>query len=214
MNPTRHSEVSVNKRGGAVSDYLEIHSFIDHTKVLCSDGRHRILHNHWAIHNLVIPIFGHSITNSDGRTVDVKDMCEEDHLLVDYRKRFIPTLSDFVSSIDDNALDSNFAQRVEQFHQQFAITSEISELMLSPLMVTGNLKSLLITHNSWFVNNILPRIHQSSIHITEFTMTPTLLFESMNYQMWMDNGAELPPSAKRLNHKKLKTEAKVCRAST
>ncbi|MEM7257362.1 MAG: hypothetical protein AAF404_08235, partial [Pseudomonadota bacterium] len=73
MNPTKHSEVSARKRGGKVSDYLKIHSFLDHTKTMCADGRHRILHNHWAIQHVVIPIFGVSLINSSGKLVDIKD---------------------------------------------------------------------------------------------------------------------------------------------
>jgi len=195
MNPTKHSEISVHRRGGVIQDYHDIHVFLDHTKTLCADARHRILHNHWAIQYVVIPIFGFSITNADGKVVDVKDMLEEDHLLADYRQRFIPTLSDFVSAIDDNVVDSEFKRRVDEFHKEHSDDKAVSDLMLSPLMVTGNFKSLLITHNSWFINSILPKIFDKEIFIGEFSIAPSDLFNSMAFNLWMDNGSALPPSA-------------------
>ncbi len=33
-----------------------------------------------------------------------------------------------------------------------------SDLLLSPLQITGKLQSLLLTHNSWFLNAICPKI--------------------------------------------------------
>ena len=198
MNPSKHSEISVRRRGGVLGDYLDIHTFLDHTKCMCADGRHRVLHNHWAIQHIVLPIFGTTIINSQGKRVDVKDMCEEDHLLPDYRQRFIPTLSDFVQCIDSGALGDNFNERIEAFHTQLKCDQKVTELLLSPLMVTGQLKSLLITHNSWFMNGILPRIYETTPVIREFSITPADLFESMEFQIWMDNGEAYPPSARRI----------------
>ena len=126
----------------------EIHNFIDSTKILCSDARHRILHTLWGVCQVVVPIFGHSIQNSAGKSIDVKDLCERDHLLVDYQQRFIPTLHDFVDSIDPQQLPAHFAIQIEQLHEQYINNPEISKLLLSPLNITGKLESLLLTHNS------------------------------------------------------------------
>jgi hypothetical protein len=37
MNPVKHCLISAKRWGGKPDDYYEIHSFIDHTKSLCSD---------------------------------------------------------------------------------------------------------------------------------------------------------------------------------
>jgi len=204
LNAVKHCQISVKRWGGVESDYLEIHNFIDHTKSLCADARHRILHTHWAVNHIVIPIFGHSLVNSEGKRVDVKDMCERDHLLVDYQNKFIPTLSDFVEAIPDREIDSNLKKRLETFHSEYIDNNEISELMLTPLAYTGRLNSLLITHNSWFVNTIVPKIFDTRPVIKDFIIEPSALFNAMNFELWMDNGITYPQSAKSLEKKLIK----------
>ncbi|MFK8007848.1 MAG: hypothetical protein AB8H03_15825 [Saprospiraceae bacterium] len=197
MNAVKHAEISVYRCGGQIDDYYPIHSFIDCTKELCSDNRHRILHTMWGIKRVIIPIFGHTIINSDGKSINVKDLCERDHILADYRNRFIPTLTDFVNSIDEDALPKDFTKKIQSLHQQYAHQKEVAELLLSPLAQTGRMSSLLITHNSWFLNNILPKIFPVTIQLQNFELSPTSFFEAMNFQIWMDNGASFPPSAQR-----------------
>lgn len=197
MNTNMHCHISYKHWGGKVEDYYAIHDFIDSTKILCSDNRHRILHTLWGVKNIVIPIFGHSLVNSEGKSIDIKDMCERDHLLVDYSNRFIPTLNDFTSAINTNEIP-NFAKKIEKFHQDFIKNPAISELMLSPLSITGQLKSLLFTHNSWFINTIIPKIFTTKPIIHNFELTPASFFNSMEFQAWMDNGETYPPSAYKL----------------
>jgi hypothetical protein len=198
VNPRQHCRISVRRWGGVESDYYPIHSFIDSTKSLCADGRHRILHTHWAIQYVIVPIFGHTIVNSDGKSVDVKDLCERDHLLTDYANRFIPTLGDFVSAIHVEN-DAALKRDVEQFHADFCTDPDMAELMLSPLTTTGALKSLLVTHNSWFVNAILPRLFDTRPKIEEFPIGPGRLFNAMSFKPWMDNGLASAPSAEQLD---------------
>lgn len=197
MNPRQHCRISVRRWGGVEGDYYPIHEFIDSTKALCADGRHRILHTHWAIQHVVVPIFGHTIVNADGKHVDVKDMCERDHLLADYGNRFIPTLADFVAAIDVD--DTTIQAELERFHATFSGDLAVSELLLSPLAVTGRVRSLLLTHNSWFINAVLPRIFPVGPTITDFPIAPSDVFGSMHFKPWMDNGLDCPPSAARLD---------------
>lgn len=194
MNPAKHSQYSARRLGGDAADYLAIHSFIDHTKSLCPDMRHRILHTNWAINEIIIPIFGATLINSAGTAVDVKDLCEKDHILPDYRNRFIPTIADFADAIklDDSVALKN---RISRFHKQHAIQPAISKLMLSPLAHTGSIKSLLFTHNSWFINHIVPQIFDTEPTIENFDLTPSLAFSAMQFYSWMDNGKGFPPSA-------------------
>ncbi len=160
MNSVIHSQISVHKRGGKIDDYLKIHDFMDSTKELCSDNRHRILHTMWGIKRVIVPVFGHTIINSNGKAVNVKDLCEQDHILPDYQNRFIPNLSDFVKAIDDEAAaDFDF----KEFSKTYENDPELMELLLSPLSITGLQKSLLITHNSWFINEIVPKVLNRNI---------------------------------------------------
>lgn len=204
MNPYIHSEISVKKRGGIIEDYYAIHAFMDSTKDLCSDNRHRLLHTMWGINQIVVPIFGVMITNSDGKKVNVKDLCEQDHVLPDYRNRFIPTLADFIDAVDEKALhDADWKPKVERMHQQYAPHPAIQQLLLSPLSHTGKLISLLVTHNSWFFNTILPRIFPTQPVLQDFEIAPHLLFNQMKFELWMDNGAAVPKSAYKLNQNRI-----------
>lgn len=181
-----------------MEDYLALHDFIDSTKELCSDNRHRVLHTMWGIKRVIVPIFGHTLVNSDGKAVNVKDLCEQDHILPDYQLRFIPTLSDFVKSIDTEVANQfDF----EQFSKSYEHDSELMELLLSPLANTGQQKSLLITHNSWFINEIVPKILKRKIEIKNFDISPNDLFDNMKFMLWMDNGSSLPDSARRTTGK-------------
>lgn len=206
MNPKKHALLSVRRRGGIESDYLPIHSFIDHTKTLCPDLRHRFLHTMWGVNHVVVPIFGHTIVNSDGGHVDVKDICERDHLLADYGNKFIPSLADFVDAIDDDLLSKtlpDFKKKLEAFHQKYIDNQQVSELMLSPLSNTGKVKSLLLTHNSWFLNDILPKIFNCKPVIDDFLITPADFFNAMKFELWMDNGLAYPESARMLQKRLL-----------
>jgi len=194
MNAVVHSRISVQRRGGCIEDYLPIHDFIDCTKELCSDNRHRILHTLWGIKRVIVPVFGHTIINSDGKAVNVKDLVEHDHILPDYQNRFIPTLSDFVKAIDHRGLS---ASDFTEFSKSYQDNSELYDLLLSPLHITGQVKSLLITHNSWFMNYIVPKILKHQVEIKNFYINPSELFDNMRFELWMDNGSSYPDSAQK-----------------
>ena len=195
MNAYIHAEISVRKRGGEIADYYPIHDFIDCTKELCSDNRHRILHTLWGIKQVIIPIFGHTITNSAGKLINVKDLCEQDHVLPDYHNRFIPTLADFAEAIEGREDD---LARFQTFFSAYKDDAALTRLLLSPLNHTGQAKSLLITHNSWFVNEIVPLIFKTKPCLQEFSIAPSELFNRMDFKLWMDNGSDNPPSAQNL----------------
>ena len=186
MNPHKHSQISVSKRGGSIDDYFPIHFFLDTTKELCSDHRHRVLHNLWGIRRVVIPIFGSTITNSDNKVISVKDICEQDHILPDYSNKFIPTISDFIDQIED--LTNDETQLINFIHKTYDFSSEEKEIILSPLVISGKLSSLLITHNSWFINEVLAKISKRTTRLEDCPISSKLLFDKMNYADWMDNG--------------------------
>ena len=99
-NPLKHSQSSVRLWGGKVEDYLPLHNKMDSSKKYFSDNRHRALtHNMFFIFEVMIPIFGEYITNSDGKLVSVKDICEW-HILEDFGKKYIPNVSDYLSEME------------------------------------------------------------------------------------------------------------------
>lgn len=97
--PRIHAESSVRRWGGTVEDYVELHAKMDCSKKYFPDNRHRILtHNMFFIFEVMIPLFGESITNSDGKQVDVKNICEL-HILEDYHMKYIPTPQDWLENL-------------------------------------------------------------------------------------------------------------------
>lgn len=96
MKPYIHAEISVKKYGGKIEDYLPIHNFFDQTKAHHADMRHRlVLHNAWGIF-MCEKVLGTSIVNSDGKTVQVRDI-GEDHVLQDLGR--IPSLSECIQQV-------------------------------------------------------------------------------------------------------------------
>lgn len=199
MNAMQHARISAKRWGGEAEDYYEVHRFIDSTKSLCSDARHRILHTLWGVNSVVVPIYGHSLLNSAGKAVDLKDLCERDHLLVDYQQRFIPTLADFVRAIDQARLPVGFEQKIEKIHQYYSDQPQLSRILLSPLALTGKLHSLLLTHSSWFIYEILPRMGYPISSLVDQGCAPEDFFNAMQFELWMDNGMAVPASAQALN---------------
>jgi hypothetical protein len=97
--PRIHAESSVRRWGGTVDDYVDIHAKMDCSKKYFPDNRHRILtHNMFFIFEVMIPIFGEHIINSDGKSVDVKNICEL-HILEDYHMKYIPTPQDWLENL-------------------------------------------------------------------------------------------------------------------
>ncbi len=96
MKPMIHAESSAKKFGGKPDDYLKIHNWFDQTKAHFPDQRHRaILHSSFGIF-LCEQVFGEVITNSEGKKVSVRDIGEQ-HVIEDFRGKFIPTVQDWLS---------------------------------------------------------------------------------------------------------------------
>lgn len=99
-NPLIHAKSSVKKWGGTIDDYIALHNKMDCSKGYMPDNRHRVLtHTMFWIKEVMEPIFGLYITNSENRLVSVKDICER-HILEDYKLKFIPTPQDFIQHMD------------------------------------------------------------------------------------------------------------------
>jgi hypothetical protein len=82
-----------------VSDYIDLHLFLDSSKQVIADNRHRaVTHTSWFIAAVLPRVFGNTITNSDGKVVSVADIGEL-HVMEDFGMRFIPTLQDYIHAI-------------------------------------------------------------------------------------------------------------------
>lgn len=94
--PLIHAQSSVKKFGGKVEDYYAIHEKMDCSKKYCGDNRHRALtHNHFWIHEVMEPLFGKTIINSDGKVVSIYRICEQ-HINEDFRFKFFPNVMDYL----------------------------------------------------------------------------------------------------------------------
>lgn len=100
--PWLHSVSSAKRYGGKPEDYLPLHNHMDATKGCMADNRHRALtHNSWYVSagGPLELIFGVNLTNSDGKSVSVRDLGEQ-HILEDFGNRFIPTPQDYLQEME------------------------------------------------------------------------------------------------------------------
>lgn len=92
-HPYYHSHTSVKRWGGRLEDYQPIHDWLDATKEVFADCRHRALRHHSQGCFEAERVFGPTIKNSDGRTVPVRGICEQ-HIKEDCGGK-IPTVADW-----------------------------------------------------------------------------------------------------------------------
>jgi hypothetical protein len=88
-HPYHHALSSVCKWGGMDDDYLPIHNWMDESKKIVADFRHRMLRHHAEGVFMAEKIFGHTITLSTGRVIPVRWIGEQ-HVREDLG--FIPSL--------------------------------------------------------------------------------------------------------------------------
>lgn len=212
MNATAHSQLSVRNRGGEISDWYPLHDLMDRSKEVESSNAHRLAFHHlWGIKQVIIPIFGHTLKLTGGGTANVKDAMEADHVMADFGNRFLPTFADYIACVEDDSGDTELIRQFDfenrKFYKEYP---KIREHMLSPLAVTGAVKSLLLTHSSWWLNTVLPHLFKGiKIEIKDFNIAPAVLFNRMTFTDWMNNGRGAPPSFAKINeHRKKKSEPK------
>lgn len=96
-HPTLHAQSSVRRFGGKIEDYQPIHDWLDAAKETFCDFRHRALRHHSQGVFEAERVFGHAITNSDGKEVPVRYICER-HIKEDCGG-IVPTVADWLSRI-------------------------------------------------------------------------------------------------------------------
>lgn len=88
-----HALSSAKKWGGKPEDYQAIHDWFDESKMMMrADFRHRALRHHSEGIFMAEKIFGHTITNSNGRVIPVRWVGEQ-HVKEDCG--FVPSIQDW-----------------------------------------------------------------------------------------------------------------------
>src|SRR6266850_1984098 len=95
-HPLEHAKNSARKFGGVAEDYLPIHKWLDESKAMLADFRHRALRHHAEGIFLAEQIFGVTIRNSKGRDVPVRYIGEQ-HVREDLGR--IPSFQDCAESL-------------------------------------------------------------------------------------------------------------------
>jgi hypothetical protein len=101
-HPYDHARSSVNKWGGQIEDYLDIHNWFDATKSWLGDSRHRLFRHHSEGIFECEKVFGTHITNSDGKRVMVRYIGEQ-HVKEDCNG-YIPSAKEWITNLDNPPL--------------------------------------------------------------------------------------------------------------
>lgn len=91
-----HAMSSARKWGGKPEDYWPYHYWIDSSKLIMCDFRHRMLRHHAEGIDAMIHRFGPMMTNSDGRQVPTRWIGEQ-HVKEDFGH--IPSFVDWARAI-------------------------------------------------------------------------------------------------------------------
>lgn len=96
MNSFYHARSSASHWGGAPEDYQPIHDFIDSSKKIIGDVRHRSVYHHTEGTFLCERIFGVTIANARGVEVPTRLIAER-HILEDLG--WLPTPADYIKAM-------------------------------------------------------------------------------------------------------------------
>ena len=91
-----HAVSSARKFGGIPADYQAVHDWIDGSKQIIADFRHRALRHHADGCFAAEALFGTTLTNSAGREIPVRLVAEQ-HIIEDLGR--IPSFADWVRCI-------------------------------------------------------------------------------------------------------------------
>lgn len=91
-----HALSSVRKWGGSVDDYAPLHNWIDESKKIVADYRHRALRHHAEGIFMAEALFGLTVRISTGREIPTRLIAEQ-HVREDLG--FIPSFADWVRAI-------------------------------------------------------------------------------------------------------------------
>jgi hypothetical protein len=158
MNYWKHSLLSEKKFGGKAIDYVEIHKFLDSSKLFVFHVKHRLLlHNTYGI-ELCVELFGDFLINSEGKTILVRDIAAE-HCKEDLGGA-VPTLNDWFKTYNPQVLEGIVTRNIED--------PKLEAFVMRPFLRSGLSVSLMITWSNfglYLVEKFLGT--QSALHFSE-----------------------------------------------
>jgi hypothetical protein len=95
-HPYNHALSSARRHGGVPEDYIPLHSWLDASKEMLANFRHRALRHHSQGIFEAERVFGITITNSRGERIPTRILAEQ-HVREDCG--YIPTVADWLSKI-------------------------------------------------------------------------------------------------------------------
>lgn len=124
-SPWKHAESSANRWGGKPEDYLEIHKFLDSTKLHLETWQHRaLLHNTWGV-GICEQVFGDVIENSVGKKVEVRYIAIR-HIEEDCG--FVPTVKEWLHDLKPKRFAINLKRdKKEEDGRETSSTGAIRE---------------------------------------------------------------------------------------
>ena len=141
MNYWKHSLLSKKKFGGEADDYLEVHKFLDSSKLFHYDMKHRVLLHHTYGIDLCLQKFGETLVNGNGQTIMIRDIaaehCKEDLMGI------VPTLNHWLTYVHPTVDSLITPLQIED--------TKLKAFVLQPLLMTGLPCSLMITQSNFGV---------------------------------------------------------------
>lgn len=122
-HPYHHALSSVRKWGGTADEYLPLHNWLDASKMMVADFRHRALRHHAQGIFELERVYGTTLMLSTGRVVPVR-LIGEQHVIEDLG--FIPSFTDWVRCIRPEPWMGR-AQPIHRLVDPFAMTDPALE---------------------------------------------------------------------------------------
>jgi len=97
MNSWYHAKSAAHKWGGKPEDYIEIEEFIDSSKKVIGDSRHRSMYHHTLGVWLCQEIFGRTIQVAEHKVVPVRLIAEQ-HIIEDLG--WLPSPADYINNMN------------------------------------------------------------------------------------------------------------------
>lgn len=171
--PYFHAKSSAKKYGGIWEDYMDIHEFMDSSKAAFPDNRHRCLtHNSWFIGTILPKVFGETFNRkSDGKIVNTRDIGEQ-HVLEDFKMRFIPSAQDFLQELEFLPWMQNGLGEAPSSHKKIHGNKSIKTKEDKPLL------------NEDKPHLVIPKENVVDVPIT--AETPTTIFDLPEHHIVLD----------------------------
>jgi hypothetical protein len=220
--PLVHSRSSARKWGGVPDDYLALHDLMDSSKEALGDNRHRALTHHAQFAFTAEQILGHTVTNSAGREIHIRDLVEQ-HCLEDMGGvvpcahdwlRHLPRSGWMHNGLEQDTTTAHAVASAARHGGQPCEYLALHGLLHRPFAALDPVRARALTHHTYFVELVCRALGEtikaggSSIpvrsicreHIeADLGHVPTAAdwLETLLFEQWMGGGSRhQPPSAR------------------